>query len=112
MDLENKDDRHKYMIKKLRMDIAYNVRLIRIQHDWTQDQLAERCHTEQPAISQVENWNAEFPSTDTLKRIAEAFDCGLMIRFDGWEEIINSIVPEYSNDEGMSIVDRAISSVK
>ena len=98
IDLTNKPERHAYMVAKLRMDIAYQVRLLRLQRGWTQDQLAEQCHTEQPASAQVENWNVAFPSLNTLRRIASAFDCGLRVGFEGWEDVINSIIPDFATD--------------
>ncbi len=98
IDLSDKDQRHEYMIKRLRMIISFQVRLIRIQREWTQEELAEKCGVKQTIIANIENWNKEFPTLSTLKKIAEAFDCGLQIRFDGWEDIIESIVPEGAKD--------------
>lgn len=94
MDINIKKDRHGYMIKKLRMDIAYQVRLLRIQRGLSQDGLAEKIHTEQPVISKIESWNAPFPSIATLKKIAKALDIALIVRFDTWEEVIKSLIPE------------------
>jgi transcriptional regulator with XRE-family HTH domain len=98
MDIQNNEDRHNYMIKRLRMDIAYQVRLIRLQRGLSQDQLAEKCHTEQPAIAVVENWNAPFPSVNTLKRIAEALDCALIVRLDNWNKVVGSLVAGFEAD--------------
>jgi len=95
MDIINKDDRHNYMIKKLRMDIAYQVRLLRLQRELSQDRLAEMIHTEQPVVSKIENWNSPFPSIGILKRIAKALDIGLIVRFDTWDEVINSLTPSF-----------------
>ena len=94
IDLTEKGQRHEYMVKRLRMLIAFQVRLLRIQRGWTQAQLAEKCGTKQPAIADIENWDKEFPLLSTLKKLAEVFDCGLIVRFEGWEEIVESIVPE------------------
>jgi transcriptional regulator with XRE-family HTH domain len=90
--LDDKDSRHSYMAKHLRMTIAFQVRLIRIQRGWTQAQLARRCGTKQPAIARIEDWDAEFPNIETLRKVASAFDCALMIHFDGWEELIATLV--------------------
>jgi len=103
IDLTQKDIRHEYMIQRLRMEIAYQVRLIRLQRGFTQKQLAEKCHTKQPAIAQVENWNAKFPGINTLRQIAKGLDCALLVRFETWEEIINSIVPDYEKDKEMAV---------
>ena len=102
--IEDKKWRHDYMIKRLRMLIAFQVRLIRLQRGWTQGQLAEQCHTEQPAIARVEDWDKPFPTVDTLKRIAEAFDCALQIGFVGWEDVINSLVQTGEDEFGKSEV--------
>lgn len=92
MNITNKKHRHEYMVKKLRMDIAYQVRLLRLQRDLSQDNLAELIHTEQPVISNIENWHKPFPNISTLKRIAKALDIALIVRFDTWDEVIKSLI--------------------
>lgn len=91
--LDDKDARHSYMAKHLRMTIAFQVRLIRIQRGWTQAELARRCGTKQSAISRLEDWDADFPQVETLRKVAEAFDCAVRISFGDWQELIATLVP-------------------
>jgi transcriptional regulator with XRE-family HTH domain len=90
--LDDKSMRHQYMANHLRMMISFQVRLIRIQRGWTQAELAKRCATWQSEIARLEDWDAEFPPVQTLQKVAAAFDCALRISFEGWEEIISTLV--------------------
>jgi transcriptional regulator with XRE-family HTH domain len=96
--LDEKYDRHEYMGKQLRMFIAYQVRLMRLQRKWTQAELAKRCNTVQSAIARLEDWDAQFPTVNTLHAIAEAFDCALMVKFYGWEGLIAELIPSYTEE--------------
>jgi transcriptional regulator with XRE-family HTH domain len=42
----------------------------------------------QTAISRLESGNAGLPNIDTLLRIAKSFDCGLIVRFAPFSEIL------------------------
>ena len=97
MDIFVKRERHGYMIKKLRMDIAYQVKLLRAQRGLTQKDLADKVGTEQAVISQLENWNRPFPTVKTLKTIASALDVALIVRFDNWDEVVGSLVERYDS---------------
>ncbi len=99
MILKNKKKRHNYMIKRLRMFIAYQVRLLRFQRELSKAELADKCKLPIKIIDKIENWDAEFPTIKALRAIAEGLDCALMIRFEGWEDVIESIVPDYQNDK-------------
>ena len=96
--MKDQNKRHKYMAAKLRMDIAYQVRLLRLQRQMTQAELAEKCDTTQPAISKIEDWIADWPTIPTLRKIAFALDLGLVVKFDTWAEVWRSLIPSFEQD--------------
>ncbi len=55
------------------MDIGQAIKQLRIKHDMTQTQLAERCGMSANAISSLEIGKA-FPPKNTIKRLCEVFD--------------------------------------
>ncbi len=98
MILEDKDKRHDYMCQQLRMYIAYQVRLLRLQREFTQDDIAKATNISVQRIKKIEDWDADFLSIKQLEKIASVFDCALMVHFTGWEEIIEGIIPDYKED--------------
>lgn len=100
MILDDKEKRHKYMVEHLRMTIAFQVRLLRLQREWTLEELAEKCGIKIENITKLENWDAEFPTIETLRKVAQAFDCALLVGFEGWESLIKMIVPTYDQERG------------
>lgn len=94
MELGDKDKRHEYMTQHLRMTIAFQVRLLRLQRELTQKQLADLAAVDLKAIAKAEDWDAPFPALEVLTKIAHAFDCALAVRFDGWAEVVQTLVPE------------------
>ncbi len=61
-------------------DLAAMVMQVRIQAGLSQQELAERIGTKQPAIARIEG--GQMPSTTTLRRIAEATGTRLKITFE------------------------------
>src|SRR5207244_11654771 len=75
----------------------------------TQEWLAEKTGMLQPRISALLTPGKTKPNIETLRRLAEAFDCGLAVRFvpfselAGWSEHFDPesfVVPEFDNDTG------------
>ena len=95
MKLMDKDKRHKYMEQHLRMKIAYQIKLLRLQREITQNQLADLVAVNLKDIAKAEDWDAPFPALEVLTKIAHAFDCALSVRFDGWDEVVETLVPEW-----------------
>jgi len=69
----------------LRASIAKQIKALRESRGWTQAQLGENCGMPTSRISVLENQlEKAFPTVDTLKRIAWAFDVALVIKFESW----------------------------
>jgi transcriptional regulator with XRE-family HTH domain len=62
------------------LEPGYQIARLRIQRGLTQTQLAEKVGTRQPSIARLENGNS-IPSLAFLKRIADALDARIELKF-------------------------------
>ena len=62
------------------LEPGHQIARLRIQHGLTQAHLAEMVGTRQPSIARLENGNS-IPSLSFLKRIADALDSRIELRF-------------------------------
>lgn len=62
---------------------------MRDSKNWNQEQLAERVGMNQNAVSRLENPFYGKATLTTLKRLAEAFDVALIVRFAPFGELID-----------------------
>lgn len=72
--------------------IAFQVRLMREDREWTQEQLGVKTGKAQPTIAQLEHPDYGRFSLDSLKRLANAFDVALMVRFVPFSELVDWMV--------------------
>jgi len=87
----SKDYRHGYVDEFLNAYIATQIKVLREQRDWTQQELAEQAGMKQGRISVMENVNYSSFSLNTLRRIAEAFDLTLNVSFEEFGKRLNDI---------------------
>ena len=83
-DFRDKDYRHGYVDGFLNSSIATQIKVLREQRGWTQEDLAGRADMKQTSISRIENVNYSSWSISTLNRLAEAFDLTLRVTFEGF----------------------------
>ena len=69
--------------------LAFQVRLMREDRGWTQEELGKRAEKKQESISQLENPNYGRYTLATLKKLASAFDVGLAVRFVPFSELVD-----------------------
>jgi ribosome-binding protein aMBF1 (putative translation factor) len=81
---------HRMMAKILRAAIAEQIRDLRLAGGMTQEVLAEALGTKQPQIARLEDPDGEWPSVETLQRIANHFDVGLLIRFTSYSQFVET----------------------
>ncbi|KKN79647.1 hypothetical protein LCGC14_0338510 [marine sediment metagenome] len=62
--------------------IATQIKTLRKQRDWTQEDLAKKANMKQARISLLENASYSSWSMSTLRRLAEAFDLTLYVTFE------------------------------
>lgn len=86
---KDREERHRWMAMLLRASIAFQVRTMRLARDWTQEELAKRAGLSIPTISRVEDLSGEAPTLETLLTLAKTFDCGLICRFQSWDEFVS-----------------------
>ena len=106
-ELNEKEMRDAYLSAQTRTYVAYQIRTIRAQRGWSQEQLAEKLHTSQSAVSRMEDRQYGKQNLHTLLELAGAFNCGLVVRFVRYADFIkdtdnlspdNLWVPEFSPD--------------
>ena len=72
----------------LNTSIAAQLKANREARGLSQNELGDACEMGQSRISTMENVNYGSWSIKTLKRLAEAFDVPLIVRFGTWDELL------------------------
>ncbi len=90
-DLKNKEYRDAFAIEHIDTGIPFQIRALREQkgREWTQKELGKRTGMAQETISRIEDPNYGKLTLNTLKRLASAFDIGLMVRFVPFSELVD-----------------------
>lgn len=86
-DLKTKEGRDYFISSIIDVGVAFQIRAIRNKKEWNQTQLAEKANMKQARISELEN-SVHSPTLDTLKKLASAFDAGLLIKFVSLSELV------------------------
>ncbi len=89
--IDNKDDksyRHAYADESLNMTIATQIKVLREQRGWDQQELADHAKMKQSMISRYEDVNYSSWTISTLKRLAEAFDVIVDVRFRSFRDLV------------------------
>jgi transcriptional regulator with XRE-family HTH domain len=79
--------RHAYMEAAIDQGIAWQIRVNREERGWTQAEFAERIGSRQSAVSRLEDPEAGGTRLSTLKKVARALDCALIVRFAPYSEL-------------------------
>src|SRR6266849_841181 len=88
--LSNKTYRDVFVSEQINTGLAFQIRALREQRDWSQAELGEKAEMAQSRISVMEDANYARFSLNTLNRLASAFDCGLVVRFAPFSELVTS----------------------
>lgn len=86
--LKNITYRHAYLKEHIRIGIASQIRILRTKANLNQSQLAEKIGTKQSVISRLEDPDSGTVNLNTLLKIAEAFDVGLLVKFASFGKFI------------------------
>lgn len=81
--------RRAFVASQISIGIPFQIRGLMKSRGWKQSELAERTGMLQPRISAMLKPGKTKPNVETLRRIAEAFDCALMVRFVPFSELVN-----------------------
>jgi transcriptional regulator with XRE-family HTH domain len=86
-ELKEKDYRDAYTASSVDVGVAFQIKALREQKKWNQTRLAEEANMKQERISVLEN-PSRSPNLSTLKKIANAFDVGLAVRFVPFSDLV------------------------
>jgi transcriptional regulator with XRE-family HTH domain len=107
--LRNPEYRKAFVVSQINVGIPFQLRALMKARGWTQEQLAEKTGMLQPRISGLMKPGKTRPNIETLRRVAEAFDCGLLVRFAPFSELArwsehfdpeSFSVPSFADDVG------------
>jgi len=84
--LSERDYRHAYMMEGVKTWIARQVRALREQRGWSQDDLGRETEKPQSAISRVEDPDYGKLTLQTLFDLARAYDVPLLVQFVEWSD--------------------------
>jgi transcriptional regulator with XRE-family HTH domain len=92
--------RHAYLEAEVVTGLAHQIRAIRMQRGWTQNDLAKRLHTTQAAVSRLEDPSYGRYTLSTLVELAKTFDSGMQVRFVSFVTMLHeTFVPNAKNRE-------------
>lgn len=85
-ELEDEEARHLYAEELANSALALQIKALRLQRNWTQEELAERAGLKQSQISAMEQVDHDAWTLKTLHKVARAFDLAVNVRFEsfGW----------------------------
>ena len=86
-EVQDEEYRHEFVSEHVTVGLAFQINLLRQARGWTQEELASRCEMAQESISRLEDPNYGRYALKTLKRLAKAFDVGLLVRFVSFGEL-------------------------
>lgn len=80
--------RRAFVASQINIGIPFQIKaMLKNRPGWTQAKLASEAGMSQSRISALMAPGKAWPNIQTLRRIAEAFDCGLMIKFVPFSEL-------------------------
>lgn len=85
--LSNPEYRRAYVASQINIGIPAQLKALLKSRGWTQRKLADEAGMLQPRISGLLTPGRTSPNIKTLRRIAEAFDCALIVRFVPFSEL-------------------------
>lgn len=103
-------ERVRFVESHLSRYLAFQIRAMRVARDWSQEELAQRTGMNQNMIYRLENPAYGRPTLSTLKRVAEAFDVGLVVRFVPFRQMVDWVSSTPFVDNGLSTHSLAVPS--
>src|SRR3569833_4729444 len=96
---------HEYLAELQDLALAAQIRVLREQRGWSQQELADRAGMAQARVSLLESADYTGRTLSTLRKIAQAFDVGLSVSFDPYFREIRRI--ESGSAEFLRVPSRA-----
>ena len=92
-ELTEKEAREQYAADLLDSYIALQIKTLRQQRGWSQEDLAALAGKHQSQISAMEQIDFRSWKVSTLRRLADAFDLALVVRFESFGTFLKEILP-------------------
>ena len=108
--LSDKEYRDLFAIEEINTGLPFQIRAMRQARGWSQKDLADHAGMTQEGVSRLENPDYGKPTLTTLKRLASAFDVGLVVRFVPFSQLVDwainfgpadLAVPDYDHDAAL-----------
>jgi len=106
----NAEARTRFVESHLAKNLAFQIRGMRDQNDWSQQELATKAGMTQNAISRLENPFYGKATITTLKRVATVFDVALVVRFVPFSQLVKWVTGTTFEDHGLSMESTTIPS--
>lgn len=90
--LADKEYRDIFVDEQINTGLAFQIRGLREQRNWSQAELGKRAGMAQSRISVMEDANYSRFSLSTLKRLASAFDVGLTVKFSPYGKLVEDFI--------------------
>lgn len=91
-EFQEPEARHDYADEFLNSYLALQIKTLRQQRQWTQEELGNRAdEMKQSRISALERADYERWTLQTLKRLAKAFDLALVVRFESFGAFLDEM---------------------
>lgn len=102
--LRNKKYRDLFVAGQIKTGIPFQIRAMRDQRGWTQEELGKRSGLPQSAIARLENPDTiHSPNIKTFQKLASAFDVALIVRFAPFTELIHWVESIPHEVRGLSL---------
>jgi transcriptional regulator with XRE-family HTH domain len=86
--LKSKEYRDAYVLEHIKNGIAFQIRTLREDRDWTQGDLGDAMGKPRNVISRIEDPNYGKTTLTTLREVAAAFDVGLLVKFVTFSRLV------------------------
>lgn len=86
--LTKKAYRDAYSEESVKTSLPFQIKAMREQRDWSQAILGKKTDMKQNAVSRLESAEYGNLSINTLIRLANAFDCGLLVKFVPFSRLV------------------------
>ncbi len=86
--LKSKEYRDAYVLEHIKNGVAFQIRTLREDRDWTQGDLGDAMGKPRNVISRIEDPNYGKTTLTTLREVAAAFDVGLLVKFVPFSRLV------------------------
>ena len=93
-ELDDPEARHDYAELFLNSSIALQIKALRLQRGWSQEDLAARADLHQAQILAMEQVSHSSWNLESLQKIAKAFDLSLRVSFETFGTLLNDYVEQ------------------